>query len=59
VVSEIKEKLYKGDLSPLFSLLQKRSNWRSNWYCNLRKPAKATSLGYLRDTEAKPQYKEI
>jgi hypothetical protein len=28
------------------------------WYCNLRNPVKATSLGNARDTEAKPQYKE-
>jgi hypothetical protein len=27
-------------------------------YCNLRKLVKATSPGHLRDTEAKPQYKE-
>jgi hypothetical protein len=27
------------------------------WYCNLRNPVKATSLGHLRDPEARPQYK--
>jgi hypothetical protein len=27
------------------------------WYCNLRNPVKATSLGHLRFTEARPQYK--
>jgi hypothetical protein len=28
------------------------------WYCNLRNPVKVTSLGHLKDTEAKPQYRE-
>jgi hypothetical protein len=28
------------------------------WYYNLRTPAKATSLGYPRDTEVRSQYKE-
>jgi hypothetical protein len=27
------------------------------WYYNLRNPVKATSLGHLRYTEARPQYK--
>jgi hypothetical protein len=27
------------------------------WYCNLRNPVKATSLGHPRHTEARPQYK--
>jgi hypothetical protein len=27
------------------------------WYCNLRNPVKATSLGHPRQIEARPQYK--
>jgi hypothetical protein len=27
------------------------------WYCNLRNPVKATSLGHPRHIEARPQYK--
>jgi hypothetical protein len=53
----MKEKLYAGYLNPLFSpFYKKRCNWNIVFY--LRNPVKATSLGHLRDTEAKPQYKE-
>jgi hypothetical protein len=27
------------------------------WYCNLRNPVKATSLGHQRHIKARPQYK--
>jgi hypothetical protein len=57
VVSEIKEKLYIGDLSSLFPPFY-RKGLTGVWYCSLRNPMKATSLGHLRDTEAEPQYKE-
>jgi hypothetical protein len=29
------------------------------WYCNLRNPVKATSLGHPRHIEARPQYKYL
>jgi hypothetical protein len=57
VVLEIKEKLYIGDLSPLFLLFTEKG-LIGVWYYNLRNTLKATSLGHPRDTEAKPQYKK-
>jgi hypothetical protein len=55
VVLEIKENLYKGPQFNFFPFYRKVLI--RVWYCNLRNPVKATSLGHLRDTEAKPQYK--
>jgi hypothetical protein len=57
VVSEIKEKLYIGNFSPLFFPFY-RKGLMGVWNCNLRNHVKATSLGHVKDTEAKPQYKE-
>jgi hypothetical protein len=48
--------VYRGPQSTFFPFYRKDLIGVS--YCNLRYPVKATSLGHLRDTEAKPQYKE-
>jgi hypothetical protein len=47
--------LYKGPQFP-FAPFYKKS-LIGVWYCNLRDPVKAASLGHLRDTKAKPHYK--
>jgi hypothetical protein len=48
--------IYRGSQSTFFPFYRK--GLTGVWYCNLRNPVKATSLGHLRDTEAKPQCKE-
>jgi hypothetical protein len=55
VVSKMKEKLYVGYFHVGYFY---RKGLIGVWYCNLRSPVKDTSPGHLRDTEAKPQYKE-
>jgi hypothetical protein len=51
----MKENLYNG---PQFTFpLFYRKGLIGVWYCNLRNPVKATSLGHLGDTEANLQYK--
>jgi hypothetical protein len=50
----MKENLY-GDLSLLFYFYRK--GLIGVWYCNLRNPVKASSLGHPRHIEARPQYK--
>jgi hypothetical protein len=52
--SEMKENLY-GDLSLLFYFCRK--GLTGVWYCNLRNPVKATSLGHPRHIGARPQFK--
>jgi hypothetical protein len=44
-----------GDISSLFPFYRK--GLIGVWYCNLRNPVKATSLGHPKNTEARPQYK--
>jgi hypothetical protein len=53
VVSEIKEKLYRGPQSTFPPFYRK--GLIGVWYYNLRSPLKATSLGHPRDIEARPQ----
>jgi hypothetical protein len=55
VVLEIKENLYRGPQFTFPSFYRK--GLIGVWYCNLRNPVKATSLGHPRYTEARPQYK--
>jgi hypothetical protein len=50
------EIVYRLSQSTFFPFYRKGLN--GVWYCNLKNSVKATSLGHLRDTEAKPQYKE-
>jgi hypothetical protein len=51
----MKENLYRGPQFTFFSFYGK--GLIGVWYCNLRNPVKATSLGHPRHTEARPQYK--
>jgi hypothetical protein len=48
--------IFRGPQSTFFPFYRK--SLIGVWYYNFRNLVKATSLGDLRDTEAKPQYKE-
>jgi hypothetical protein len=48
--------VYRGPQPTFFPFFRK--GLIGVWCCNLRNPVKVTSLGYLRDMQAKPQYKE-
>jgi hypothetical protein len=48
--------VYRVPQSTLFPFYRK--GLTGVWYYNLKNPVKAASLGYLRDTEVNPQYRE-
>jgi hypothetical protein len=49
----MKENLYRGPQFTFFPFYRK--GLIGVWYCNLRNPVKATSLGHPRHTEARPE----